>query len=104
MAADAAVDSTAIMTIPTMDSLLTPAAHLRTFPPVEHLKLRPAAAARLTRMRCVSTPFHAALQPLGGADFEATDGGYENYIALWWQSQLAAQQGQGGASQAPGTS
>ncbi|KAG7294657.1 hypothetical protein NEMBOFW57_004734 [Staphylotrichum longicolle] len=32
--------------------------------------------------------------------------GYENYIALWWQSQLAAQQaqGQGGAPQAPGTS
>jgi far upstream element-binding protein len=37
----------------------------------------------------------------------ATDGGYENYIALWWQSQLAAQQaqgGQGGPPQAPGTS
>jgi far upstream element-binding protein len=34
-----------------------------------------------------------------------TDGGYENYFALWWQSQLAAQgQGQGGPPQAPGTS
>ncbi|KAL2019759.1 hypothetical protein VTK56DRAFT_9203 [Thermocarpiscus australiensis] len=40
------------------------------------------------------------------ADPYAIYGGYENYIALWWQSQLAAQQaqGQGGASQAPGTS
>ncbi|KAK3320424.1 hypothetical protein B0T19DRAFT_240467 [Cercophora scortea] len=42
----------------------------------------------------------------GQADPYAMYGGYENYIALWWQSQLAAQQtqGQGGASQAPGTS
>ena len=34
-----------------------------------------------------------------------TDGGYDNYVALWWQSQLAnQQQGQAGAGQAPGTS
>jgi far upstream element-binding protein len=33
------------------------------------------------------------------------DGGYENYIALWWQSQLAAQQAQGqGGAPPPGTS
>ncbi|KAK4131617.1 hypothetical protein BT67DRAFT_387503 [Trichocladium antarcticum] len=39
------------------------------------------------------------------ADPYAMYGGYENYIALWWQSQLAAQQqGQGGPPQAPGTS
>lgn len=40
------------------------------------------------------------------ADPYAIYGGYENYIALWWQSQLAAQQaqGQGGAGPAPGTS
>lgn len=43
----------------------------------------------------------------GGADPYAMYGGYENYVALWWQSQLAAQQagGQGGGNgQAPGTS
>ncbi|KAK4035323.1 hypothetical protein C8A01DRAFT_48473 [Parachaetomium inaequale] len=43
----------------------------------------------------------------GQADPYAMYGGYENYIALWWQSQLAAQQaqgGQGGPPQAPGTS
>ncbi|KAL2262574.1 hypothetical protein VTK26DRAFT_904 [Humicola hyalothermophila] len=55
-------------------------------------------------------PAGAAPQPAAGttnaADPYAMYGGYENYIALWWQSQLAAQQaqGQGGASQAPGTS
>ncbi|KAL2148888.1 hypothetical protein VTH82DRAFT_1574 [Thermothelomyces myriococcoides] len=41
------------------------------------------------------------------ADPYAIYGGYENYIALWWQSQLAAQQAQGnqgGNPQAPGTS
>ncbi|GAB1312607.1 P element somatic inhibitor [Madurella fahalii] len=40
------------------------------------------------------------------SDPYAMYGGYENYIALWWQSQLAAQQaqGQGAAGQAPGTS
>ena len=33
------------------------------------------------------------------------DGGYENYLALWYQSVAAQQtQGPGGASQAPGTS
>ncbi|KAK0634281.1 hypothetical protein B0T17DRAFT_482823 [Bombardia bombarda] len=48
----------------------------------------------------------AAAAPANGQpDPYAMYGGYENYIALWWQSQLAAQaQGQGGASQAPGTS
>ncbi|KAL2192518.1 hypothetical protein P885DRAFT_47484 [Corynascus similis CBS 632.67] len=42
----------------------------------------------------------------GQADPYAMYGGYENYIALWWQSQLAAQQaqGQGANPQAPGTS
>ncbi|KAK3938864.1 hypothetical protein QBC46DRAFT_159591 [Diplogelasinospora grovesii] len=39
----------------------------------------------------------------GQADPYAMYGGYEAYLALWWQSQLAAQaQGQGGAGQAPG--
>ncbi|KAL2126066.1 hypothetical protein VTI74DRAFT_1832 [Chaetomium olivicolor] len=50
----------------------------------------------------------AAPAAAGGnqADPYAMYGGYENYIALWWQSQLAAQQaqGQGGATQPPGTS
>ncbi|EAQ84277.1 hypothetical protein CHGG_10681 [Chaetomium globosum CBS 148.51] len=41
----------------------------------------------------------------GQPDPYAMYGGYENYIALWWQSQLATQgQSQGGPSQAPGTS
>ncbi|KAJ4286567.1 hypothetical protein N0V88_007989 [Collariella sp. IMI 366227] len=48
----------------------------------------------------------AAPAAAGGnqADPYAMYGGYENYIALWWQSQLAAQQAQGGGSQPPGTS
>ncbi|KAK0614366.1 hypothetical protein B0T14DRAFT_499651 [Immersiella caudata] len=41
----------------------------------------------------------------GGADPYAIYGGYENYVALWWQSQMNQQaQGQGGPGQAPGTS
>ncbi|KAK4120343.1 hypothetical protein N657DRAFT_159113 [Parathielavia appendiculata] len=41
----------------------------------------------------------------GQADPYAIYGGYENYIALWWQSQLAAQQAQGqGGAPPPGTS
>ncbi|KAL1841815.1 hypothetical protein VTJ49DRAFT_6568 [Mycothermus thermophilus] len=58
-----------------------------------------------------SVPAGGAAPPAAGAagqaDPYAIYGGYENYIALWWQSQLAAQgqtQGQGGAAPAPGTS
>ncbi|KAH6622531.1 hypothetical protein F5144DRAFT_332815 [Chaetomium tenue] len=47
----------------------------------------------------------AAAGSSGQPDPYAMYGGYENYIALWWQSQLATQgQSQGGPSQAPGTS
>ncbi|KAK3304879.1 uncharacterized protein B0T15DRAFT_254984 [Chaetomium strumarium] len=55
-------------------------------------------------------PASSAVPAAGGtgnqADPYAPYGGYEQYIALWWQSQLAAQQaqGQGGAGQPPGTS
>jgi far upstream element-binding protein len=48
-------------------------------------------------------PGGAAPAAAGGAsDPYAAYGGYENYVALWWQSQMA--QAQGGAGQAPGTS
>ncbi|KAK0638967.1 hypothetical protein B0T16DRAFT_462682 [Cercophora newfieldiana] len=49
-------------------------------------------------------PGGAAPAAAGGqADPYAIYGGYENYVALWWQSQMN-QQAQGGAGQAPGTS
>ncbi|KAH6621671.1 hypothetical protein B0J18DRAFT_369689 [Chaetomium sp. MPI-SDFR-AT-0129] len=52
-----------------------------------------------------SAPAAAAAGSGGQADPYAMYGGYENYIALWWQSQLAAQQAQGqGGPPAPGTS
>ncbi|KAK3386741.1 hypothetical protein B0H63DRAFT_140376 [Podospora didyma] len=38
------------------------------------------------------------------ADPYAMYGGYENYVALWWQSQVAAQQAQGQGGPPPGTS
>ncbi|AEO71919.1 uncharacterized protein THITE_2124810 [Thermothielavioides terrestris NRRL 8126] len=63
-----------------------------------------------TRSVAPSVPSGSAAPAAAGtanqADPYAIYGGYENYLALWWQSQLAAQQaqGQGGASQAPGTS
>ncbi|KAJ4374707.1 hypothetical protein N0V85_009049 [Neurospora sp. IMI 360204] len=52
-------------------------------------------------------PAGNAAAPAGAGaqgDPYAMYGGYDNYVALWWQSQLAAAQGQGAAGQAPGTS
>ncbi|EAA29695.1 hypothetical protein GE21DRAFT_3691 [Neurospora crassa] len=54
-----------------------------------------------------SLPAGNAAAPAGAGaqgDPYAMYGGYDNYVALWWQSQLAAAQGQGAAGQAPGTS
>lgn len=55
--------------------------------------------------KCICGPLSLSMSGITSS-YKTTDGGYENYIALWWQSQLAAQQaqGQGANPQAPGTS
>jgi hypothetical protein len=103
---DEVVPSTATTIIRTMGSrLLTTSSH-------GHLRLRQALTAKLTPMQpvsihnppcpCFSPRCDDASKPLTNR----ADGGYQNYLALWYQS-LAAQQaavGQGDASKPPGTS
>ena len=103
----AVVGSTATTTIRTTGSrLLTTSSH-------GHLRLKQALTAKLTPTNIVSIT-----NPCGASSIQATsqsfeqslthpaDGGYQNYLALWYQS-LAAQQanaGQGEAPKPPGTS
>lgn len=106
-AADAV--TTAIMTIPTTASLLTTStqetkASLQPKPPQ-------SPTASLILMQLVSTLwlvcvlyfyFSQILTP-----FLFTDGGYQNYLALWYQSyaqNAATATGQGDATKPPGTS
>lgn len=103
---DVVVASTATTTTRTMDShLLTTSSH-------EHLRLKQALTAKLTPMQPVSIhkpPWAGIQSTLRRCEQSLTnpaDGGYQNYLALWYQS-LAAQQaaaGQGDASKPPGTS
>lgn len=93
--------SIATMTTPVMeDNHLTTAALRRT---CNLAVQRPLQLEVLTPMPSVSLSWPCSLAK-SRANLR-TDGGYENYVALWWQSQMSQQaQGQGGAGQAPGTS
>lgn len=109
-AADEAVVTIVISTTPAMD-LTTITQERRT--PAGHNRPQQALTAKLTLTQPVSLPTYNLSSNLTTAHeltMAMTDGGYNNYLALWYQSIAAQQQaaatggGQGDASKPPGTS
>lgn len=108
-AADEAVVTIVISTTPAMD-LTTITQERRT--PAGHNRPQQALTAKLTLTQPVSLPTYnlSNLTTAHELTMAMTDGGYNNYLALWYQSIAAQQQaaatggGQGDASKPPGTS